>query len=308
MHHVIGIDAGGTKTHGLLADETGRIVGEAVGPGANISTGGELAVEKALHQVIDDVLANRDIAPAVIAIGMAGVERPDDFSVVNAILHRIARRTRTVVVNDALIALVAGAGDGPGVVLVAGTGSIAFGRNRDNRAARAGGWGYILADEGSGYWIGRQALTAVMREFDGRGPATALTPAILAHLQIGGPIEIGPRVYHGELPLVSIAALAPLVGHAAESGDPLAADIISRAAAELCQAAAAVVRQLQMGGDAFPCLLSGGIFGIQLLAADLVGRLAEIAPRAAVRRLVESPATGAVHLALAELAGGAGRC
>jgi N-acetylglucosamine kinase-like BadF-type ATPase len=305
MQHVIGIDAGGSKTHGLLADQTGRVVGEAIGPGANISTGGELAVEKALHQVIDDVLANRDIVPAAIAIGMAGVERPDDFAVVNAILHRIARRTRTVVVNDALIALVAGAGDGPGVVLIAGTGSIAFGRNRDNRAARAGGWGYILADEGSGYWIGRQALTAVMREFDGRGPATSLTPAVLAHLQISRPIEIGPRVYRGDLPLVSIAALAPLVGQAAESGDSLAAGILSRAAEELCAAAAAVVRQLHMGGDEFPCLLSGGIFGIASLAADLTCRLAAIVPRAAIRRLAEPPASGAVRLALAELAGGA---
>jgi N-acetylglucosamine kinase-like BadF-type ATPase len=305
MQHVIGIDAGGTKTHGLLADQTGRVVGEAMGPGANISTGGELGVEKALHQVIDDVLATRDIAPAAIAIGMAGVERPDDFSVVNAILHRIARRTRTVVVNDALIALVAGAGDGPGVVLVAGTGSIAFGRSRDNRSARAGGWGYILADEGSGYWIGRQALTGMMREFDGRGPATSLTPVILSHLQISSPIEIGPRVYRGDLPLVSIAALAPLVGQAAQSGDPLAADIITRAAEELCLAAAAVVRQLNMGGEEFPCLLSGGIFGNPLLAADMSRRLAAIAPRALVRRLVESPASGAVRLALAELAGGA---
>jgi N-acetylglucosamine kinase-like BadF-type ATPase len=305
MQHVIGIDAGGTKTHGLLADDAGHVIDEAMGPGANISTGGELAVEKALHQVIDDVLANREIAPAAIAIGMAGVERPDDFSVVNAILHRIARRTRTVVVNDALIALVAGAGDGPGVVLIAGTGSIAFGRSRDNRSARAGGWGYILADEGSGYWIGRQALTAVMREFDGRGPATSLTPAILSHLQVSRPIEIGPRVYRGDLPLVSIAALAPLVGQAALSGDPLAADIMTRAADELCRAAAAVVRQLQMGGDEFPCLLSGGIFGIPMLEADMRRRLAEIAPRAEARRLVEPPASGAVRLALAELAGGA---
>lgn len=305
MQYVIGIDAGGTKTHGLLADQDGRVVGEAMGPGANISTGGELAVEKALHQVIDDVLTNRDIAPAAIAIGMAGVERPDDYSVVNAILHRIARRTRTVVVNDALIALVAGAGDGPGVVVIAGTGSIAFGRSRDNRAARAGGWGYILADEGSGYWIGRQALSAVMREFDGRGPATSLTPLLLAHLQVSQPMEIGPRVYRGDLPLASIAALAPLVAQAARSGDVLAADIMTRAAEELCRAAAAVVRQLNMGDQAFPCLLSGGIFGIPSLVADMARRLAGIAPGATVRRLVEPPAGGAVRLALEELAGGA---
>ena len=305
MHHVIGIDAGGTKTHGLLADADGRVVAEAVGPAANISTGGELAVEKALHQVIDQLLASRDVAPAAIAIGMAGAERPEDFAYVNAILHRLARRTRTLVVNDALIALVAGAGDGPGVVLISGTGSIAYGRSRGNRSARAGGWGYVLADEGSGYWIGRQALTAVMREFDGRGPATALTPVILSHLGLAGAIEIGPRVYRGDLAVAAIAALAPLVGAAAAAGDAVAGAIMGGAAEELSRAAAAVIRALDMGTDEFPCLLSGGTLGLESLAADVARHVARAAPGARVRRLAEPPAAGAVRLALAELAGGA---
>lgn len=305
MHYVIGIDAGGTKTHGLLADEAGRVVGEAFGPGANISTGGELAVEKALHQVIDDALAGREVAPSVVAIGMAGAERAKDYRIVNAILHRIARGSRTLVVNDALIALVAGAGDGPGVVVIAGTGSIAFGRNHENRAARAGGWGYVLADEGSGYWIGRHALTAIMRESDGRGPATSLTPIVLSHLKVKRAGEIGPLVYHGELPLASIAALAPLVGQAAESGDEVAARILERAGEELCLSASAVVRRLGIGEREFPFLLSGGIFGLPSLSADMGRRLAELAPHATVRRLVEPPASGAVRLALGELAGGA---
>lgn len=305
MQHVIGIDAGGTKTHGLLADQSGRVVGEAMGPGANISTGGELAVEKALHEVIDRLLADRGIAPAAIAIGMAGADRPDDHRIVRAILHRIARGSRAVVTHDALIALVAGAGDGAGVVVIAGTGSIAFGRDRDNRSARAGGWGYVLADEGSGYWIGRQALAAVMREYDRRGPATSLTPLVLSELRVARPAEIGPRVYHGDLPLASIAALAPLVGRAAQAGDPLAADIIARAAEELCLAASAVVGRLGLGGEEFPCLLAGGIFGVAALAEEMARRLAAVAPRARVDRLAAAPAVGAIRLALEELSGGA---
>lgn len=305
MQHVIGIDAGGTKTHGLLADQAGRVVGEATGPGANISTGGELAVEKALHEVIDRLLADRDVAPAAIAIGMAGADRADDHRIVRAILHRIARGARAVVTHDALIALVAGAGDGAGVVVIAGTGSIAFGRDRDNRSARAGGWGYVLADEGSGYWIGRQALTAVMREYDRRGPATSLTPLVLAALRLDGPAEIGPRVYHGELPLASIAALAPLVGQAAQSGDRLAADIVARAGEELCLAASAVVGRLTLGEEDFPCLLSGGIFAVPAMAEEMARRLARVAPRARVSRLADPPAVGAVRLALEELSGGA---
>jgi N-acetylglucosamine kinase-like BadF-type ATPase len=305
MQHVIGIDAGGTKTRGLLADESGRVVGEAMGPGANISTGGELAVEKALHEVIDRLLVDRDIAPGAIAIGMAGADRAEDHRIVRAILHRIARGVRAVVTHDALIALVAGAGDGAGVVVIAGTGSIAFGRDRDNRSARAGGWGYVLADEGSGYWIGRQALTAVMREYDRRGPVTSLTPLVLSELRLGGPAEIGPRVYHGDLPLASIAALAPLVGQAAQAGDRLAADIIARAGEELCLAASAVVSRLNLGDEEFPCLLSGGIFAVPALAAEMVRRLALVAPRGGVSRLAVAPAAGAIRLALEELSGGA---
>jgi N-acetylglucosamine kinase-like BadF-type ATPase len=305
MRYVIGIDAGGTKTHGLLANERGQVIAEARGPGANVSTAGELAVEKALHEVIEDVLGDRGVTPAVIALGMAGAERPEDYHTVRGILRRIARGVGTVIANDALVALVAGAGDGPGVVVIAGTGSIAFGRNGENRAARAGGWGYILADEGSGYWIGRQALAAVMRESDGRGPATTLTSAILGHLQVERPIQIGPLVYGRDLPLASIAALAPLVGQAAEEGDSVSRDILARASDELCLAAGSVVRRLGMAEAAFPILLSGGIFGLPWLAAEAMRRLPDLAPNATVRRLVEPPAGGAVHLALAELAGGA---
>jgi N-acetylglucosamine kinase-like BadF-type ATPase len=112
---------------------------------------------------------------------MAGVDREADASIMRALMRRIGYKARIVIANDALIALVAGVGSAPGVVLIAGTGSIAYGRNARNEAARAGGWGYVLGDEGSGYWIGRQALRAVVRASDGRGPQTSLTPLVLEH-------------------------------------------------------------------------------------------------------------------------------
>src|SRR5213078_4483038 len=99
-------------------------------------------------------------------------------------MRRIGHRSRVLVVNDALIALAAGAGDDPGIVIISGTGSIVYGRNERVEAARAGGWGHMIGDEGSGYWIGREALAAVMRAGDGRGPETGLTAAMLAHFQV----------------------------------------------------------------------------------------------------------------------------
>ena len=145
--NVIGIDAGGTKTVCLLADDAGRVIAESRGPGANLHAAGELAVEKVLHELMETAIGDRAIVPAAICVGIAGVDRDEEARTVRAIMRRIGYKSRVQVVNDALIALVAGAGDEPGIVIVGGTGSIAYGRNADYVAARAGGWGPILGDE-----------------------------------------------------------------------------------------------------------------------------------------------------------------
>ena len=299
MQYVLGIDAGGTKTICLLADGEGRVLAEARGGGANLQSAGELQVEKVLHQVMDTVLGEHDVVPAAICLGIAGVDRPQDSDAVRGIMRRIGFKARTLVVNDALIALVAGAGDQPGVVLVAGTGSIAYGTNADGRAARAGGWGYLLGDEGGGFWIGRSALAAVVRQFDGRGPQTRLTDLVLQQLKLASPTELIYEIYERDIYRHTIAALAPLVQHARDEGDAVAADILTRAGTELGAAAASVISRLGMRGDAFPTVLAGGIFrGLPSLAADVRRRISEVAPRSDVQVLRVEPATGAVRLAL----------
>ena len=136
--HVLGIDAGGTKTMCLLADGKGQIVGEARGGGANLQAAGELEVEKVLHHVMDAAVGDRDIRPAAICLGIAGVDRPEDTAAVHSIMRRIGFKAQVIVVNDALVALVAGAGDAEGVVVVAGTGSIAYGRVASRFGSRPG--------------------------------------------------------------------------------------------------------------------------------------------------------------------------
>ena len=302
--HVLGIDAGGTKTVCLLADERGQVVGEARRGGANLQAAGEFEVEKVLHAVMDEALGDRDIRPAAICLGIAGVDRPADAEAVQGIMRRIGFKTRTLVVNDALIALVAGAGDRPGVVLVAGTGSIAYGRDAAGRAARAGGWGYLLGDEGGGFWIGRSALSAVARQFDDRGPATLLTELVLQDMQLRNPTELIYAVYGNTLPRSAVAGIAPLVQRAADQGDAVATDILVRAAAELSNAAASVITRLGMRGDAFPLVLAGGIFrGLPSLITRVSTRIADVAPRSNVQRLQAEPAAGAVTLALAAARG-----
>ena len=195
---MLGIDAGGTKTVALLADAEGTVVGEGRAGGANLQAHGELEVEKILHHVIDVAMEGRSELPAAVCLGLAGVDREGDGQVIRGIMRRLGFREHTLIVNDALIALVAGVplreGNttvSQGVVLISGTGSIAYGVNRQGLAARAGGWGTSLGDEGSGYWIGRRALKAVARATDGRGPHTRLTALVLAHFSLSRPGTAG---------------------------------------------------------------------------------------------------------------------
>jgi N-acetylglucosamine kinase-like BadF-type ATPase len=304
--NVLGIDAGGTKTVCLLADETGAVLAEARGGGANLQAHGELEVEKVLHYVMDTALGDRDIRPAAICLGIAGVDRPQDADAVREIMRRIGSKTPTLVVNDALVALVAGAGDAPGVVIIAGTGSIAYGCDALGRAARAGGWGYLLGDEGSGFWIGRRALSAIVRAADGRAPATQLAELVMARLGLVRPSDLIRETYYRDLRRTAIAGLAPLVQQARDNGDAVAAEILKQAAAELGAAASSVITRLGMRGDVFPTILAGSIFkAVPWLADDVIRLMSEIAPRSHAELLGIEPAMGAVRLAIAEANGGA---
>ena len=302
--HVLGIDAGGTKTLCLLADDRGVILAEGRGPGANLHAAGEPTIEKVLHDVMQSALGGRDVTPDAICLGMAGVDRDHEGRTVRAIMRRIGHKSRVLVVNDALIALVAGAADAPGLVIIAGTGSIVYGRNASGEAARAGGWGHMIGDEGSGYWIGREALGAVMRADDGRGPVTRLTPDVLAHFGVDDVSRLPRIVYDREVPRVSVAALGPIVQRASDHGDAVAHRILESAADELALGARSVASRLEMRGDPFICVLAGGVFRVvPWLAKELPRRLAEVAPRSQVQLLEEEPALGAVRLALAAARG-----
>lgn len=303
---VLGLDAGGTKTVCLLADGQGTVLGSARGGGANLQTQGELEVEKTLHDVMERAMAGRRQIPDAVCLGIAGVDRPGDAAIIEGIMRRIGYKMATLVVNDALIALVAGVGDAPGIVIVSGTGSICYGRDGADGAARSGGWGYIIGDEGSGYWIGRRALAAVARHRDGRGPATSLSEAALSHFGVDSVPELVHEVHARDPQRHRVAGLAAAVQMAAEAGDRVAREIVDDAADELLAAAASVTAQLDMGGESFPIVLAGGMFhGMPLLREAVLQGLPRIAPDCQPQLLTQEPALGAVRLAIAEAKGGA---
>jgi N-acetylglucosamine kinase-like BadF-type ATPase len=302
--YVLGIDAGGTKTVCLLADANGTILAEARAGGANLQAVGELEVEKVLHDVMERAIGDRQLLPSVICLGVAGVDRPDDAAAIRGLMRRIGYKARVLIANDALIALVAGVAHDPGVVIIAGTGSIAYGRNAQDEAARAGGWGYVLGDEGSGYWIGRHALRAVVRHADGRGRPTALTPHVFRHFGVSRAQELVHAIYHRNLRPSAIAAVTRAVQQAADEGDEVALNILSVGARELAGCAASVVRQLGLADGTFSFVLAGGTLqSLPRLAAELQPMLHDLAPHAPVTRLDREPAFGAVTLAIADARG-----
>jgi N-acetylglucosamine kinase-like BadF-type ATPase len=280
------------------------VVADARGPGANLAVDEELRVEKVLHGVIEEASRALEEAPAAVCLGMAGVDRVEDGRMARAIMRRLGYGRRVLVVNDALLALVAGVDRDPGVVVIAGTGAIVYGRDGRNRAARAAGWGHVLDDEGSGYWIGVRALRAVMREADGRGPATDLTPRVLSHFGVAAAADLVHVVYYRDLSRQEIASLSVLVQQSAETGDLIAREIVGAAATELERAARSVTARLDLEDARFSYVLAGGVFRVvPSLARDLTSRLLAAPPRGSVVPLDVEPAVGAVRLALAQAAG-----
>jgi N-acetylglucosamine kinase-like BadF-type ATPase len=294
VRYVVGIDSGGTKTVGLLADETGQVLAKARGGGANLVIHGELAVEKVLYQVIEDLESPGPLA--AICLGMAGVDRPEEKELIQVLLRRLGLRKNIRIVNDALIALVAGAPEGMGIVVSAGTGSIAYGVDPGGETARSGGWGYLLGDEGSAFWLGHAAVRQGVRAVDGRGPATTLFERISKKLDLDVPDGLVKWFYDQELSRDRVAKLASVVQEAADDGDVAANSLLDQAAQHLARAARAVDRKLTFT-ESYPLVLAGGAF---LACPSLFERVENNLdlPKAKVVRLDKEPATGAVTLAL----------
>ena len=295
MRYVLGLDAGGTKTVALLADEKGSVLGEARAGGANLLTHGELEVEKTLHDLIERVAGERTLS--AVCLGMAGVDRPQDEAVLRGILRRLGNRQPVRVVNDAVIALVAGAPARVGIVVLSGTGSIAYGADGQGRTARAGGLGWLLADEGSAQWLGREALRAAVRAADGRGPETALLSLVFEALKVGSLSELVPAVYERSVRPHQLGQLAWTVEAALQQGDAVAARMLEDGASELAQAVRAVHRQLVFESGPVPVVLAGGAFRACPALFSRVSKHLAI-PGAEPVLLAAEPAAGAVALAL----------
>ncbi len=296
----LGVDGGGTQTTALVADDAGRVLGRGGAGSSNLHAVGEAAASAALESAITAACTaagiTRDELRAA-CLGLAGAARPADQARLRAWAAQALPGVQLGLVTDAELALAAGTPLGWGVAVIAGTGSLVFGRGPDGQSARAGGWGWALGDEGSGFAIGLGALQAVARAADGRAPDTVLRSAILSRWSLPSVQALVAVVYRPPFPRAEIAALAEVVEAAAQAGDAVARELLTDAGRELAMGVVSVARALHVPGPV-PLALAGGVLVRgQAVAAALVATLSESSSVFEPIQTVAEPARGALVLA-----------
>ena len=249
-HVLVGIDGGGTKTHVLARrSDSSQIVFEQRFGSSNYQSIGAAGLQEVLTEILQALRGafGPELDRSVFVLGMAGVDRPEDALEHEKILAAAGYPGRQIVCNDAEIALAGAHDGGPGALLLCGTGSIAMGRTEDGTVVRAGGWGALVSDEGSGYRLGSEALAAALRAHDGSGPSTVLCDEICRTLGIKSLPDMIDVIYlTGDgLPVSAISSLAPLVTVNCAS-DAVCRDIVARQAELLCDLVQAVRNRIRL--------------------------------------------------------------
>jgi N-acetylglucosamine kinase-like BadF-type ATPase len=303
---VVGIDGGATNTRAVLVAETGKLLGYGnAGPSNYDNVGIDAArtnIVAAIHQAFAD--ASVPFTPAAsVFLGMAGVVSERDRSIIRqiAVGANIALEENVGIDHDIRIALAGGLTGSEGIVLIAGTGSSCYGRRRDGRNHRTG-WGYLLDDMGSGYYLGMQAMIATVREADGRGRESRLSGSIRERLGFSNVDDIMRILYHEGLSITAIAALAPMVLETAEMGDVVALGIVERGTSELAMMVKTVADTLKFETRPIHITFAGGLTRSDFYRRHIELAIKQQVPGAVLQKPEMPPILGAALLAM-ELAG-----
>jgi glucosamine kinase len=297
--HYLGIDGGGTKTTCAVGDET-RLIAAATGGPSNIVRVGEAQARESLHRAVHQACAASGITPQQVVrtcIGGSGAARPELAAIVRGILAAILP-TPIDVVGDMEIAMQAAFDDAPGVIVIAGTGSIAYGRDKIGKTLRAGGWGFEIGDEGSAHWIGRAAVSAILRASDRHADKIASSALAKALFKTWGVSSLSDLARAANsVPGPDFAVLFRAV---VASEDELAREVLGQAGRELADVAAVVIRRLFCKDDQgpVPVAMIGGVFRHSALVREaFYNELQTLAPGARVTPQVVEPVEGALRMA-----------
>ena len=289
----LGVDGGQSSTAALIGDESGRVVGVGhAGPCNHVSTReGQTRFKDAIGGAVrlaSESAGLTGVRFAGACLGLSG--GPADKEV---LVREMIAAEHYRVTTDAVIALLGATAGEPGVIAIAGTGSIAYGQNADGRSARAGGWGYAFGDDGGAFDLVRQAVRAALRQEEGWGHSTALRQAFLEATGASDMNDLLHRFYTPAYPRARIASYAKLVDEAARAGDAAARDILHSAAQALATLVAGVRRQLFKRGDSERTSYIGGVFKSEFLRERFV-MLVELESDRPVHPPVHGPAAGAL--------------
>ncbi|MCA1556443.1 MAG: hypothetical protein LC747_07110 [Acidobacteria bacterium] len=301
---VLGVDGGGTKTQAIITDEEGQMLGEGLAGPSNPLRVGVSNAAAAVRTAVDRAcmaagVRRTDIASA--EVGLAGVRRTDLKERMTDALRSLGISSIEVV-TDADIALYGATGGKPGLVLIAGTGSICCGKNARRKHVCVGGWGPLAGDEGSGSWIARRALQAVAQATDGRGAATSLGEAACHYFNVATPDDLSLAIYAAGMTNDRIAGFARHVIEAASARDAVAGGIVADAGHELAAAARTVIQKLQIEHERFQVAYVGGVFSAgELVLEPVRAEIKRIAPHAFLAPPQLSPAVAAATMAREQL-------
>ena len=292
----LGIDGGGSKTSCVVGDES-YILGTGEAGPSNVVRVGEPKAREAIAEALRQACAAADVQPKQIlraCVGVAGGARPETTQAVRRITADLVSG-EVEVVGDMVIAMEAASGVGPGVIVIAGTGSIAYGRNEAGQTARAGGWGFAISDEGSGHWIGVRAVSAAMRAYD-QGENTALLESTMKTWGLATREQL--IMAANALPPPDFAGLLPAVLSANDADDPSAHDILAQAGAELAGLAKIVLARLFDHRAAAPVAMSGGVFrNCALIRQVFYNNLRLDYAKVVINPTVVDPVKGALEIA-----------
>lgn len=304
---MLGIDGGGTKTLAAICDSSGQVLGVGRGGASNIDDVGLEQASQNIQQAVTEARKQANLEPRAFDaafLGLAGIVSGHDRALMQGLAARLelAAPEHLGVDHDCRIALAGGLSGRAGIVLIAGTGSSCYGVNAAGDSWRAGGWGSLISDEGSAYFLGRESLIASVRTLDGRGPNTRLAAIMLEHLGVQQPDDLLHRIYVSGLNRSEIAALAPLVLEVAHDGDAVALSILERGCALLTECVNAVAKHLQLEHQTFEVVAVGGLYNAsELLRQQLRRQILEALPGAQITPPELSPVLGACLLALKKL-------
>lgn len=302
MKYVIGIDGGGTKSVISIADLQGNIIVTEQGGPTNIRSEGESQVYNTLRYLIESTVkkANLKIEKCeAICIGTAGAGREEEQKIIKQYIQAIGIKRNIIITNDAEIVIAEVTKGKAGIAVIAGTGSIAYGIGKNGEKVRIGGWGHIVGDEGSAYYIGIEAIKAALRCYDGRESYTELLPMTMKEINIKNPEEFVKFVYRKDIIKSEIASLAKVVDEAYKKGDKKAKEILLKAAEELFVLAKTAIKGIRAEKDSITVVVSGSVFINNVFVyEEFVKLLTKKYPKAIIEKLKGDASRGAVAIAL----------